>query len=99
MYKSESPTCKACKACKATVFVVKYANLGALNKKNKLISKFTELSILTSPPVLRITSSLQSFSWSSYCNVLCSKGQIITLSCLLLCDLDVRADLADSNAQ
>ena len=49
------------KSAKLLIFVVKYANVGALNKKNKLISKFSELSILTTPPALRIGSSLESF--------------------------------------
>ena len=58
MYKNEKPRCKE---CKDTDFVVKYANVGALNKKNKRTSKFPELSILTTPPALRIGSSLESF--------------------------------------
>ena len=80
-------------------FVVKYTDIGALNKKNKLASKFTELSILTTPPVLRIGSLLESFFWCSYGKVLCSKGQIITFGSLRCCDLDVRTDLAHSDAQ
>ena len=54
MYKNEKPRCKE---CKATDFGCEICKCRSSEQENQ----FSELSILTTPPALRIGSSLESF--------------------------------------
>ena len=93
MYKNEKPRCKE---CKATDFGCEICKCRSSEQEKQANIKI--------PWAFYFDHAACSKNWIFIRKlfsgvVICSEGQIITFGCLLLCDLDVRTDLAHSDAQ